>query len=288
MAFADFEWATDTNYPAGSETWSATPVKVAPSAGVQADGFAPTDRPPAQWINWLFNGIVTAGQALETAVGDGSLQHAWERSEFLGSSTPHLDITGSYLRVGAAIPAIPMIVVNEAGGDVFFGADLDLYTGKTLTLPSAAALLVTGAGAGGRPKALIQTSGVGGETNLESGSFTPTIDSVSGTGVGPTTGDVSSPTGRYQRIGQTVFYTMRFLLDTTSWSGVCSVRFDLPVSGTISGVMHGVIDPGRPGDAGDYFTFLSVSSSAFQVNITPGSSKGSGLALNVSGSYRLA
>jgi len=121
------------------------------------------------------------------------------------------------------------------------------------------------------------------------GAFTPSVASVSGTGVtGGEGGDVSSRTGRYMRVGQTVFFTMRFLLDTTGWSGACTVEFDLPVSGTISGVPHGVIDPGRPGDAGDYFTFLAFSSSAFQVNITPGSSTGSGLALTVSGSYMLA
>jgi len=80
MAFADFDWATDTNYPAGSATWSATPTKVAPSAGVQADGFAPEDQPPAQWINWLFNGIITAGQALETSLGDGTIQWAFDNS----------------------------------------------------------------------------------------------------------------------------------------------------------------------------------------------------------------
>ena len=283
MAFADFDWATDTNYPAGSETWSATPVKVAPSAGVQADGFTPEDRPPAQWINWLFNGIVTAGQDLETAVGDGSLQHAWARSEFLGSSTPHLDITGSFLRVGAATPAIPMIVVNEAGGEVFFGADLDLYTGKTLTLPSAAALLVTGAGAGGRPKALIQTSGVGGETNLESGAFTPSVASVSGTGV--VSGDVTAMSGHYIRVGQVVYFSLSFALDTNGWSGACVVTWNLPVSGSLTGTPIATVTTEEL-DA-TRFTYLRFGASGFSLQLTPAAAA-LGIDIAVTGSYLLA
>lgn len=45
------DWSSDANYPAGGETWSATPTKVAPSAGAVAAGFAPAAKPPAQWIN---------------------------------------------------------------------------------------------------------------------------------------------------------------------------------------------------------------------------------------------
>ena len=288
MAFADFDWATDTNYPAGSETWSATPTKVAPSAGVQADGFAPTDQPPAQWINWLFNGIITAGQDLETAAGDGSLQHAWERSETLGSSTPHIDITGSFLRVGAATPAIPMIVVNEAGGEVFFGADLDLYTGKTLTLPSVAALLVTGAGAGGRPKALIQTSGVGGETNLESGAFTPTISATTGSGVA--SGDFTSMSGHFARVGQVVFFSIEAVVNTTGWTaGVGgTATFDLPVSGTISGTVAAPVVPAIFADWDGLFLENGAGNTSIRLIATCSASVGGSRFISASGSYLLA
>jgi hypothetical protein len=48
-------WGTDTNYPAGADSWNGTPVKVAPSAGVVAAGWEPEDRPPAQHLNHLLH-----------------------------------------------------------------------------------------------------------------------------------------------------------------------------------------------------------------------------------------
>ncbi len=49
------DWASDTNYPAGGDAWSATPIKVTPSAGVQAAGHTPNTKPPAQYENWFKN-----------------------------------------------------------------------------------------------------------------------------------------------------------------------------------------------------------------------------------------
>lgn len=40
-------WATNTNYPATSD-----PIKVEPSTGVKQAGWAPEQKPPAQWWNW--------------------------------------------------------------------------------------------------------------------------------------------------------------------------------------------------------------------------------------------
>jgi len=281
MAFADFDWATDTNYPAGSATWSATPTKVAPSAGVQADGYTPEDQPPAQWINWLFNGIITAGQDLELR----GLQEAWDQSEANGD-TVHINVGTQDLVINGTAGAIFKI---ENTGRLVTAQNLDVtddlaVSGET-SLSYTGGVFLPGGTAAHR---LLSKDGAGQVVEYQgvAGAFTPSVASVSGTGV--VGGDVSSATGRYMRLGQTVFYTMRFLLDTTGWSGACTVEFDLPVSGTISGVPHGVIDPGRPGDAGDYFALLAFSSSAFQVNITPGGSTGSGLALTVSGSYLLA
>lgn len=48
-------WATDTNYPAGAEAWSATPIKVEPLSGDQAAGWTPRQKPPAQTLNWWQN-----------------------------------------------------------------------------------------------------------------------------------------------------------------------------------------------------------------------------------------
>jgi hypothetical protein len=49
------EWATDTNFAAGSEDWSATPTKVEPSAGKKATGQVPESAFPAPEYNWLLN-----------------------------------------------------------------------------------------------------------------------------------------------------------------------------------------------------------------------------------------
>lgn len=50
----DPSWATDADYPAGSDPWSATPTRVEPSAGFSAAGFAPNTIPAAQHLNYLF------------------------------------------------------------------------------------------------------------------------------------------------------------------------------------------------------------------------------------------
>lgn len=59
MAQVD-DWASDTNFPAGSDPWSAQPTKVEPSASIKQRGFLPGTTPPAGWFNWLFNQIITA------------------------------------------------------------------------------------------------------------------------------------------------------------------------------------------------------------------------------------
>lgn len=49
------EWATDANYPAGSDAWSGTPTGVEPSSGEKGTGFVPAERPPAQFFNWFMH-----------------------------------------------------------------------------------------------------------------------------------------------------------------------------------------------------------------------------------------
>lgn len=50
-----FSWATDANYPAGSEAFSGTPTKVAPVSGLIAQGWAPKQKPTAQALNYNLN-----------------------------------------------------------------------------------------------------------------------------------------------------------------------------------------------------------------------------------------
>lgn len=54
MYFRKFiNWASDTNYAAGSDPWAATPTKVQPSEGQIATGHIPADPAPAQFENWF-------------------------------------------------------------------------------------------------------------------------------------------------------------------------------------------------------------------------------------------
>lgn len=55
-------WSSDVNFPAGADSWNATPTKVDPGAAQVAAGHEPEDMPPAQWLNWLLN---NHGQWLE-------------------------------------------------------------------------------------------------------------------------------------------------------------------------------------------------------------------------------
>src|SRR6185295_12739707 len=47
------DWATDANYPAGSDPWSGTPTKSAPDAGKIATGFVPDTDQAAEEVNWI-------------------------------------------------------------------------------------------------------------------------------------------------------------------------------------------------------------------------------------------
>lgn len=48
-------WASDANYPAGSDAWSGQPNKVAPSAGKQATGQVPASAFPSPEYNYILN-----------------------------------------------------------------------------------------------------------------------------------------------------------------------------------------------------------------------------------------
>jgi hypothetical protein len=194
MAFADFNWATDVNYPAGAATWSGTTTKVAPAAGVQADGFRPTDRPPAQWINWLFNSVVTSGQALETLVGNATLQRAWDRSEAIGAAT-HINVGTQDLVIGGTAGAI-------------LTAD---NTSRRVTLPGELRL---------RGVDIAVTA---------AGVYTPVVNSVSGPNADII--DIGNGIGIYTRVGDFVSFSMSFSLSKLGWTNAFQqFNFSLPVA----------------------------------------------------------
>lgn len=279
MAFADFDWATDTNYPAGSETWSATPTKVAPSSGVRADGFAPGDQPPAQWINWLFNSIIVEGQALELR----GLQEAWDQSETNGDTTPHIDVGTEDLVIGGTANADLFKVQNSTQGATArnLAVTQDLTVGGESSLSLSGGIFVTGGTATQRLLAH-DSSGQVIEYQGASGVWTPAVSGVTGTGV--VSGDFTSLTGHYIRLGNVLLFTIELIADTTGWSGACSVEFDPPV-GTASGNARGTVTLESPATV-DTFALLRFGS-GLAINMTPGSSKGPGQGILASGSIAL-
>jgi len=50
-------FATDDNFPAGSDPWSGSPAKVRPTDGILARGFLPNKRLPAAWANSVLHDV---------------------------------------------------------------------------------------------------------------------------------------------------------------------------------------------------------------------------------------
>lgn len=90
--------------------------------------------------------------------------------------------------------------------------------------------------AGGLPSvnsALVSaSSGVMSHLALSAGSFTPTVSAVTGTNVD--TGDFTSLSGHYQRVGNVVRFAFEGAINSTGWTSG-TATFALPVAGTISG-----------------------------------------------------
>ena len=75
------QWATNANFPAGAQPWSATPTRVAPSGGVAAAGFAPAEQPPAQFMNYQL-GKTADGVADAAAVATHAAMRDWAATAY--------------------------------------------------------------------------------------------------------------------------------------------------------------------------------------------------------------
>ncbi len=78
----NFTWATDDNYSDPGEAWDGQPTKVLPSAGDQATGYLPEDKPPGPWWNYKFNNIAEV-------LADIAVVHVFNFSE------AHFDLVAS-------------------------------------------------------------------------------------------------------------------------------------------------------------------------------------------------
>lgn len=318
MAFADFDWATDANYPAGAATWSGTSTKVAPSAGVQADGFAPEDQPPAQWINWLFNGIIEAGQTLEALVGDGTLQAAYARSVALGQTSPHIDVGSSGFSVGGTDDASILSVAGASGivnaktlsaqsastigalaaGGAFTAAAGMQASGGDISLGDLAQLAINAAadtltlklanlrfhGYGAGQRALIHNgSGVASDLPLDGVPWTPVVSAVSGSDI--VTGDITNTSGYSARIGNLALFAFRFTLNTTGFDTSPRDITFTPPFGTPNAPSAGVARAENL-TADRFVNILLLNSvNGICVRVSPGSDVGTGRVISVCGMY---
>lgn len=103
------DWATDPNFPAGTDPWSGQPNKVMPSGGRIAEGFDPLERPPAEWFNWILNNHGAWIDFLKTSnfYGDGSDGDA---TDPVFSNAVHLY---NHLTITTGIPAGSRLIIAK-------------------------------------------------------------------------------------------------------------------------------------------------------------------------------
>lgn len=53
----DPQWAGNATFVSGGDSWDGDPTKVEPSAGRKAEGWEPTQKPPAEFFNWWQNNV---------------------------------------------------------------------------------------------------------------------------------------------------------------------------------------------------------------------------------------
>lgn len=125
-------WATDTNYPAGSDEWSATPTKVAPSGGKVGTGVVPDTDFPAQEYNYM---VGNHGAWLDHLDGLLMRPDFYLHDDFCGVAVD----TGKWVLTGS-----PSSGANIVLG--VFGATALLANGGTPTMSVATSDLPVGTG----------------------------------------------------------------------------------------------------------------------------------------------
>lgn len=81
-------WATDTNFPAGVNSWSGTPTKVEPTSGKKAGGFVPKTKLPAQEMNWKLSDMgLWVNYFNDDELRKKSLKRLYMEEDFIGGSS---------------------------------------------------------------------------------------------------------------------------------------------------------------------------------------------------------
>lgn len=111
------EWASDENFTSGA--YSGLPTKIAPSAGLLAQGIQPENRFGAQHFNWLMNYLTREAGALRNA------QYAqWFFSTISGTPTLYAVST-------APIGNTAMGIAVGAAAAIFTAPDFVTWTSRT-------------------------------------------------------------------------------------------------------------------------------------------------------------
>lgn len=93
-------WATDANYPPGSDPWAGSPTKIAPTSGDQAQGWVPNQEPSPEVFNWWKNLV---GESISDLYAASLVLHGIAGIPYF----PAMDANGGALawtRIGAAYP----------------------------------------------------------------------------------------------------------------------------------------------------------------------------------------
>lgn len=103
------EWASDTNFPAGTDAWSATATKLEPTSGEKGTGAIPQTGFGAQKLNWLLANKADWINHLESVItGAGMLL----RDDFTGTAID----TGKWETTAAGAATIAIFDDSAAGG----------------------------------------------------------------------------------------------------------------------------------------------------------------------------
>lgn len=94
------DFATDPNFPAGSDPWSGTPTRVAPSAGQLAAGFAPATQVPAQHLNWILGTLADTDAAIQATLDVRRTETFCRLDNVSTSGGARFSLTAEYVNPG--------------------------------------------------------------------------------------------------------------------------------------------------------------------------------------------
>jgi hypothetical protein len=114
-----FNWATETNYPSGSNPWSSQPVKVAPSGDV----FTPNTKPGAQNFNYALNKLAGVDAAILAWLGGIQFRPAYSVSSALAMNSTTCVAWDSWnqkwLAAGNLTSSTYVVVATGRGADLW-------------------------------------------------------------------------------------------------------------------------------------------------------------------------